>query len=113
MKIFMLLTLLLLLPQAAPVSGDGDKHGRQGNVLYNQEHYQDASDAYSDGLTTYQEKDIDDAFYGLQNNLGAALHRQEEYERAQAAFARALETASTETDFARTSYNAGNNAFTS
>ncbi len=113
MKLFVLLTLFLLLPQAAPVTGDGTKQGRQGNVLYDQQQYQGASDAYATGLAAYQDVSIDEAYYGLQNNLGAALHKQEDFERAQAAFAKALETASTEADFARASYNAGNNAFSS
>ncbi len=113
MKLLVSLTLLLLLPQAAPVTGDGTKQGRQGNALYNQEQYQGASDAFATGLASYQDVSIDGAYYGLQNNLGAALHKQEDFERAQAAFAKALETASTEADFARASYNAGNNAFSS
>lgn len=114
MTLTIFLTLLLLLPQVAPpVTGDGNKQGRQGNALYNQEQYQEASEAYSNGILSYQNNDIDDAFYGLQNNLGAALHQQEDFENAQAAFNGALESASNEADFARASYNAGNNAFLS
>ena len=113
MKLPIFLMLLLLLPQVAPVTGDGTKQGQQGNALYNQEQYQGASDAYATGLASYQEDQIDGAYYGLQNNLGAALHKQEDFERAQVAFAKALETASTEADFARAAYNAGNNAFSS
>ena len=93
MKALVFLTLLLLLPQVAPVTGDGNKQGRQGNAHYKQGQFKEASDAYTDGLATYQDADVDDAFYGLQNNMGAALHRQEDYEQAQEAFARALETA--------------------
>ena len=49
MKLPIFLTLLLLLPQAAPVTGDGKTQGRRGNTLYNQEQYQEASEVYSVG----------------------------------------------------------------
>ena len=113
MKALVFLTLLLLLPQAAPVTGDGKTQGRRGNTLYDQEQYQEASEAYSAGLASYQDVSIDAAYYGLQNNLGAALYRQDDFERAQSAFAKALETASSNAEFARAAYNAGNNAFSS
>ena len=113
MKGVLLIITLMLLPQSAPVSGDGKTQGRQGNTLYNQEQYQQASEAYSAGLASYQDAPIDAAYYGLQNNLGAALYRQDDFERAQSAFAKALETASSNAEFARAAYNAGNNAFSS
>ncbi len=113
MKALVFLTLFLLLPQEAPVSGDAKTQGRRGNTLYNQEQYQQASEVYSAGLASYRDVPIDAAYYGLQNNLGAALYRQDDFERAQSAFAKALETASSNTEFARAAYNAGNNAFSS
>ena len=90
MKLPIFLTLLLLLPQTAPVTGDGKTEGRRGNTLYNQEQYQQASEVYSAGLASYQDAPVDAAYYGLQNNLGAALYRQDDFERAQSAFAKAL-----------------------
>ena len=110
MKSAFLLTLMLLLPQV--FTGDGEAGGRQGNALYKQELYEEAADAYYGGLSTYQgDKPADEIYYGLQNNLGAALHRQEDYEMAQSVFAKALESAPTQADYARAAYNAGNNAF--
>ena len=73
MKALVFLTLLLLLPQAVPVTGGGKTQGRRGNALYNQQQYEEASGAYATGLTAYQEDQVDAAYYGLQNNLGAAL----------------------------------------
>jgi len=110
MKLIVSLLLLLLLPQV--FSGDPKKQGRQGNALYKQDQYQEAADAYSAGLATYQNGNETDAtFYGLQNNLGATLYRKQDFAQAQAAFGSAMEAASNEADYARAAYNAGNNAF--
>ncbi len=96
---FVLPLILLLLPQV--FAGDGKKQGREGNALYKQDKYEEAADAYYGGLSSYQnDKQPDKAYYGLQNNLGAALHRREDYDMAQSAFAKALETASTDADYA-------------
>lgn len=93
------------------VNGDGDKEGRRGNALYNQELYEGAADAYRDGLATYQDETTDRVFYGLQNNLGAALYKTGSYETAKGAFDQAMAAAESDLDYARSAYNAGNNAF--
>lgn len=103
--------LLLLLCLGITHESMAQKQGRRGNALYKQEQYEAAADAYYTGLNAYQGGKTDLAFHGLQNNLGAALHKQQEFDLAQAAFARALETAASVENYARAAYNAGNNAF--
>ncbi len=107
----MKLHLLLILVLAFGLSGDGKKDGRRGNALYDEERYEAAADAYYAGLEAHGEESTDATSYGLQNNLGAALHKQEQFDMAAPAFERALATATVAADVARSAYNAGNNAF--
>ena len=88
------------------------KQGRSGNEHFEAERFEEASHAYQNGLSSLDsDRERDATYYGLQHNLGAALHRQEDFEGAQAAFAEALEHAGSDAEFARAAYNAGNNAF--
>lgn len=100
--------LLFLLLLAGP--GDGKKQGRAGNVFYEKGQYEAAAAAYRAGLS--DEAAADPAVrYGLQYNLGAALHRAGDLDGAQEAFDQALALARSDAAFARAAYNAGNNAF--
>ena len=88
------------------------KQGRQGNNLLEAEQYEEASETYQEGLNAYSNnRSVDDTYFGLQNNLGVSLFRQEEFEQAQAAFDAALAHAPSAVERARVAYNAGNNAF--
>lgn len=105
------LVVLLLLPQVLP-GGDAAKEGRRGNTLYESDLYSEAATAYRAGLATYDADDRPDAvYYGLQNNLGAALYRQQDWTAAAEAFVGARDAALTPADHARAAYNAGNTAF--
>ncbi len=106
-----MIRFLLLLVLLLGLAGDGDKDGRRGNAHYKNGNYEAAADAYYRGLAAYETGTPDAAYYGLQNNLGAALHQQGDFALARPAFARAMETAPSQADFARAAYNAGNNAF--
>ncbi len=106
-----MIRFLLLLVLLLGLAGDGDKDGRRGNAHYKSGNYEAAADAYYRGLAAYETGTPDAAYYGLQNNLGAALHQQGDFALARPAFARAMETAPSQADFARAAYNAGNNAF--
>lgn len=92
---------------------DGKKQGRRGNALYQSEQYQEAVTAYREGLLALEGNDeVTSAIrYGLQNNIGAALHQMGEIEAASEAFRHALALSPTDGDYGRTSYNAGNTAF--
>lgn len=107
----MLIRLLLILALGLGLSDDGDKDGRRGNVLYENGQYENAADAYYVGLENYAENATGTTFYGLQNNLGAALNKQGQFDMARGAFAKAMETAPSQLDFSRSAYNAGNNEF--
>jgi tetratricopeptide (TPR) repeat protein len=96
------LTLLLF-----GLFGDGAaEHGRSGNALYEQGQYAAAESAYRDGLAA-----LDDTtgavFAALQNNLGAALHRQDRFAAARAAFRRAARAAPAPAARRRARFNAG------
>lgn len=107
-----LLTLLLgalVLLTAFPDGGPGD--GREGNRHYEREAYEDAVAAYRRGLSRYGEPTTDAVYWGLQHNLGSALHQLTQYADAGTAFAEALRHAPSDPDFARSAYNAGNTAY--
>lgn len=79
--------------------------GRTGNGLYEQGQYAAAERAYRDGLAAI--KDTTGAVYAaLQNNLGAALHRQKQFGEARTAFRRAARTAPTLDERVRARFNA-------
>lgn len=91
--------------------GDGKKKGRQGNVLYGQEQYEDAMNAYREGIDAVQDDGPGAVHSGLLNNLGAALYRTGDMEQAGIAFSSAGSMALAPEDLVRASYNAGNAAF--
>lgn len=91
--------------------GDGSKEGRRANGLYEHEQYDEAIRLYREGLAQHDFNAPGVTHSRLMNNLGAALHKTEDFENAQAAFDRSVAMATEETDRARAHYNAGNNAF--
>jgi tetratricopeptide (TPR) repeat protein len=97
------LALVLLL---FGLFGDtGAEHGRSGNALYEQGQYAAAAQAYRDGLAALD--DTTGAVYAaLQNNLGAALHRQKQFGEARTAFRRAARAAPHRDERVRARYNA-------
>jgi tetratricopeptide (TPR) repeat protein len=98
------LALVLLL---FGLFGDtGAEHGRSGNGLYEQGRYAAAERAYRDGLAALS--DTTGAVYAaLQNNLGAALHRQKQFSAARSAFERAARAAPSLDERVRARFNAG------
>lgn len=109
MKSAFLLPWLILL--AVGPGPDGDKAGRDGNKAYEKEDYQRATELYRAGLTGIENPAPGRTTHGLFNNLGSALYRLQSFQDAQDSFRRAMELASSNGDFARAAYNAGNNAF--
>lgn len=88
------------------LGGEGAEHGRTGNAFYEQKQYGEAESAYREGLGAL--RDTTGATYvSLQNNLGAALHRQERFAEARAAFREASEEAERQEARVRALYNAG------
>jgi len=86
--------------------------GRRGNALYDQENYGAAADAYRTGLQRHRDAETDSGavYAALQNNLGAALHRQDKFSAARSAFDAAHRVAASPDDRVRALYNAGNAA---
>jgi len=83
----------------------GADHGRTGNALYEQGRYAAAERAYRNGLSALD--DTTGAVYAaLQNNLGAALHRQKQFGEARTAFRRAARSASARDERVRARFNA-------
>ena len=110
MKPFVLL-IVLMLPQVF-AGGSARQEGRRGNAHYEATRFEDAATAYRAGLAASERPERPDAvFYGLHNNLGAALYRQNNFGEAAEALGRAVEAAVTPADVARSAYNAGNAAF--
>lgn len=104
MRVWVFLLVLLLGASDGPADD-----GRRGNALFERGAYADAEAAYRKGLRALT--DTTDALYArLQNNLGAALHRQEKFAAAQQAFLRAARTAPDGDLHVRAWYNAGNAA---
>lgn len=106
---FVRATVLLLLLTGG--IGDGSKEGRRANALYEQAQYEEAIRLYREGLAQHDFNAPGITHSRLMNNLGAALHKTEDYENAKAAFDRAAAMATEDSDRARAHYNAGNNAF--
>lgn len=102
-------SLMLLLLTGG--MGDGSKEGRRANALYEGEQYEEAIRLYREGLAQHDFNAPSVTHTRLLNNLGAALHRTEDFENAQAAFDRAIAMATEDADRSRAYYNAGNNAF--
>lgn len=106
-----LLLIILLSPLVGLFSADGEDDGRRGNELYANEQYDLAAQAYREGLAALGADASEQLRYALENNLGAALLKAGNAAEAGEAFRRALESAPTVADAARTFYNAGNAAF--
>lgn len=105
------LFLILLLAIADLFPGDGEKEGRRGNELYQKEEFGPAAEAYRAGIAALGESAAERLRYGLHNNLGAALLKSGDAAGARKAFSQALADSRDPADFARTSYNAGNAAY--
>lgn len=103
----------MALVQVIPGSGP-KQHGRTGNDHLRQEEFAEAATQYQEGLTSFHPPGgVDQTYYGLQNNLGLSLHRQENFEEASRAFEEALSYAPNNEAVTNAAFNAGNNAFTS
>lgn len=83
----------------------GAEHGRTGNAFYEQGEYAAAESAYRDGLAVHEDT-MGAVYTALQNNLGAALHRQEQFAEARTAFQRAARAATTSEERVRALFNA-------
>ena len=111
MTLGVVLALVLASIQVTP-GGKAQKQGRDGNAHLKGDRFDEAQSAYQRGLSVYENgREADQTYYGLQQNLGIALYRQEDFEGAQRAFDTAMASAPTEHEAARAAYNAGNNAF--
>jgi tetratricopeptide (TPR) repeat protein len=90
---------------------DASEAGRRGNTFFQQQNYDSAVDAYRRGLQDLgAASDSGAVFAALQNNLGAALHRQKSFAEARAAFDAAHRAAESPREQVRALYNAGNAA---
>ncbi len=103
-------SIIIIFLLASFLSDDRDK-GRKGNERYHDKKYQEASRLYREGVAELTGSSEAAIRTGLFNNLGSALNRLESFEEAAASFAQAIQTAETEEDLSRASYNAGNTAF--
>ena len=102
---------LILLALFLSACGGPDADGRRGNGLYEAENDAGATEAYQDGLATYEGDVPSDIRAGLSNNLGMAQYRLEDYGAAFASFATSMRHAVTDDVRARAAYNRGNTAF--
>lgn len=111
MRIVWIAALLTLLGGLAP--DDGERDGRRGNALYEEGAYDEAAEAFAEGLAVLAEDASVRLRYGLHNNFGAALLKSGHAAEALQAFEGALGEATADADLARTAYNAGNAAVAS
>ena len=105
----MFLWLLLVLAVFGPPDDGAADDGRRGNALYQRGAYAEAVRAYRAGLRQVQDT-TGRVYVRLQNNLGAALYRQRNFDGAQRAFLKAARTATEPVEQSRSFYNAGNAA---
>ena len=111
MTLATIFSILLASIQVIPM-GNAKKHGRNGNDSLKQGQYEGAAYAYQEGLSSYESThEVNETYYGLQNNLGIALHRKGDFEGAHNAFEEALVHAPHDQAKSTPAYNAGNNAF--
>ncbi len=103
--------LIFLLALAIGVGDDGSKSGRKGNELYRNAEHEKAASLFSSGIAEQNTTEPGMVHSGLWNNLGASLHRMGRYDEARQAFGNAVALAPSNMEIARSSYNAGNNAF--
>ena len=108
-----MIRLLFILLAFSVILNDGEKEGRRGNELYEQQQFDRAAEAYEAGLASLAEDAPRLLRYGLLNNLGAALLKSGDAQAAGEAFSNALRSASGTADVARTEYNAGNASYSS
>lgn len=101
----MLARFVLILLLFGLLGDEGAERGRTGNALYEQGEYAAAASSYRDGLSVHADT-TGRVYAALQNNLGAALHRQEQYEKARTAFQRAARAAPNEEERVRALFNA-------
>lgn len=111
MRILWITALLALLAGLAP--DDGEREGRRGNELYEEGAYDEAAEAFAEGLAVLSEDASLRLRYGLHNNFGAALLKAGHAAEARQAFDHALGAATADADLARSAYNAGNAAYAS
>ncbi|MCY4675148.1 MAG: tetratricopeptide repeat protein [Bacteroidetes bacterium] len=111
MTLATIFSILLASIQVIPM-GNAKKHGRNGNDSLKQGQYEGAAYAYQEGLSSYEStQEVNETYYGLQNNLGIALHQKGDFEGARNAFGEALAHAPHDRAKSTPAYNAGNNAF--
>lgn len=97
-------TILFLL---LGLFGDpGSDEGRRGNERFREGRFTEAEGAYRAGLAALDDT-TGPVYAALQNNLGAALHRQGEHAAARAALRRARRAASSDAERGRSHFNAG------
>lgn len=105
--------LVIILALAFAMNDDGAKQGRKGNELYRNADHETASILFTTGITEQNSSERGAVHSGLWNNLGASLHRLGKFDEAREAFSNAVALAPSSNEVARSSYNAGNNAFES
>ena len=103
--------LVLIFALAFAVNDDGAKKGRKGNEMYRNAEHQKATALFSAGIEEQNSSDAGEVHSGLWNNLGASLHKMGKFDEARQAFGNAVALAPSNAEVARSSYNAGNNAF--
>ena len=103
--------LLFILALAVGFGDDGSKSGRKGNELYRNAEHEKAASLFSTGIAEQNSSEPGMVHSGLWNNLGASLHRMGRFDEARQAFGNAVSLAPSNLEIARSSYNAGNNAF--
>ena len=101
----------LILVIALGINDDGSKKGREGNELYRDAAHEMAASLFTAGINEQNSSEPGAVHSGLWNNLGASLFRMGRFDEASQAFVNAVALAPSEREVARSSYNAGNNAF--
>ena len=97
---------------ADPFSTDEERNGRRGNALYEDEAWTEAAETYAGGIAGLSSDAKPRIRYGLHNNLGAALLRSGDSVAALRHFELASRENVPDADLARSTYNAGNAAYT-
>jgi len=98
---------VLLVALLFGLLGDtGAERGRDGNALFEEGRYAEAEQAYREGLAARTDT-TGTVYAALQNNLGAALLRQDLLAEARTAFERARRAAPDGTERVRALFNEG------
>ncbi len=98
--------VLLILLLFGLLGDVGAERGREGNALFEQDRYAEAEATYRDGLAALDDT-TGGVYAALQNNLGAALLRQEAVGEARTAFRRSRQAAGSDTAYVRARFNEG------